>query len=437
MNFEERQGLVREVALAGNCSHPIRLSGDMVNLATGEVEASSLRIACKDRRRVVCPACSYLYKADAWILVSTGLVGGKGTPEIVGSHPRLFVTLTAPSFGPVHTSTRTGACVVARPDVASPGHAPASSLTCFHGRARFCARRHAPDDPLLGRPICHECFDYEGAVLWNAHASRLWNNTIQLIRRSLAEAGGMAQTNLKTVAQVHYLKVAEVQRRGLVHLHVIVRADGTGYVGSDPPAWLTAELLSRVVRRAVGEAAARGLHGRTMKWGKIIDVRDLRAEPTDVTKVASYVAMYSTKTADGSTALARRFHSRRQIESLVDDPHARGLSLTAWDLGRRAELAPLHLRDYAHTFGFTGQLITKSRGYSTTFAALRSARTAHMASQRVADPLEGTFHYDGRGYDDPRASDLAEVFFTMQRELREEAAEVRRMRPDDTGDASL
>ena len=394
-------------------------------------------IACKDRRRIVCPACSYIYKADAWILVASGVNGGKGVPEAVGSHPRLFVTLTAPSFGPVHTITRSGACVVAHPVVVSPNHASTSASTCSHGRARFCAQRHASDDPLLGRPICEKCFDYEGAVLWNAHVSRLWNNTIQLIRRLLAEAGGLAQVNLKIVAQVHYLKVAEVQRRGLVHLHVIVRADGRGEVDSEPPAWLTPELLARVVRRAVGEATARGLNGRIMRWGKILDVQDLRAEPSDVTKVASYVAMYSTKTTDDSMALARRFHSRRQIESLVDDPHARGLVLAAWELGRRAELAMLHLGDHAHTFGFTGQFITKSRGYSTTFAALRSARTAHMASQRVADPLEGTFHYDGRGYDDPRASELAEVFFTMQRELREEAAGARRTRPDDTGDASL
>ena len=72
--------------------------------ATGEVSERDLRVACKDRREVICPACSYLYRADTWILVSTGLVGGKGTPAVVGTHPRLFVTLTAPSFsGAVHT----------------------------------------------------------------------------------------------------------------------------------------------------------------------------------------------------------------------------------------------------------------------------------------------------------------------------------------------
>ena len=48
-----------------------------------------------------------------------------------------------------------------------------------------------------------------------------------------------------------------------------------------------------------------------------------------------------------------------------------------------------------------------------------------MAERRSADPIEGTFLYDGRGYDDPRATELAELFFTMQRELREEALAAR------------
>ena len=87
MNAEERAHLLREVEQAGNCSHPIRLRGETVNLATGEVGESLLRVACKDRRHVVCPSCSYLYKADAWILVSSGLVGGKGIPELGGNPP--------------------------------------------------------------------------------------------------------------------------------------------------------------------------------------------------------------------------------------------------------------------------------------------------------------------------------------------------------------
>ena len=67
MNAEERKNLLYEVNLAGNCSNPIRIKGEMVNLTTGEVGLRSLHVTCKDRRAIICPSCSYLYKADAWI----------------------------------------------------------------------------------------------------------------------------------------------------------------------------------------------------------------------------------------------------------------------------------------------------------------------------------------------------------------------------------
>lgn len=69
--------LVKDVQQAGGCTHPIRLRGEFINTATGEVNERPLLVACKDRRAVLCPSCSYLYKADAWIVVSTGLIGGK------------------------------------------------------------------------------------------------------------------------------------------------------------------------------------------------------------------------------------------------------------------------------------------------------------------------------------------------------------------------
>jgi hypothetical protein len=423
VNATERFSLLREVELSGNCSHPIRLKGEMVNIATGEVGISSLRISCKDRRHVICPSCSYTYKADAWILVSTGLIGGKGTPDDVGSHPRLFVTLTAPSFGAVHTINDHGGCVTRRRSQSDPW---AHGAHCRHQSSRFCAQRHSSSDPQLGRPLCDECFDYEGAVLWNAHSSKLWNNTIQLIRRSVAEAGGVSQTHLARVAQLHYLKVAEMQRRGLIHFHIVLRADGAGAIDASPPPWLTSELLTGIVRTSVGRTVAVRADGRTLHWGKRLDIQDLGATTEDTTKISSYVAKYAIKTTDGTRELAHRFHSRRQIDNLVDNPHAKRLALTSWDLDQRPLLTSLHLRDHAHTFGFTGQLITKSRRYSTTFGALRQARADYMVSRNVGDPVEGTFHYEGRGYDDSRGTEMAEMFFTMQRELREERAEARR-----------
>jgi hypothetical protein len=412
VNAEEASRLVGELQGSSNCSHPIRLRGEFVNTTTGEVTERALRIACKDRREVVCPACSYLYRADTWILVSTGLIGGKGTPIVVGTHPRLFVTLTAPSFGAVHTIRDSGSCVV---------RTRSTKTMCVHRGLTSCSRRHSDDDKDLGRPLCEKCFDYRGAVLWNAHAARLWNNTIQLIRRLMATEGGVGQPNLATVAQLNYLKVAEVQRRGLAHFHCVLRLDGPASVDAEPPPWASVELLERVVRSSVERAQAPEVDGRPVRWGRVYDIQDLALREEEAVKVAAYVAKYAAKTTDGSKELARQFRSRRQIVTLVDDPHLRRLALSAWDLGGEAKYESMRLKEHAHTFGFTGQLITKSRAFSTTFAALRNARTEFMAGERDGDPVEGTFHFEGRGYDDPRLTQLAELFFTFERELKEEA----------------
>ena len=45
----------------------------------------------------------------------------------------------------------------------SAGLCPHGALALVHA----CAT--ATDDPVVGDPLCPECFDYRGAVLWNAH----------------------------------------------------------------------------------------------------------------------------------------------------------------------------------------------------------------------------------------------------------------------------
>ena len=61
-----------------------------------------LLTACGNRRESRCPSCAATYRADAYQLVRAGLDGGKGVPDSIAGHPRLFVTFTAPGFGPVH-----------------------------------------------------------------------------------------------------------------------------------------------------------------------------------------------------------------------------------------------------------------------------------------------------------------------------------------------
>lgn len=418
MDAEERRQMVEEVRLASSCSHPIRLRGQMVDLETGELSRRSLRVACKNRRQVLCPACSSLYKADAWILIAAGMFGGKGIDEEVAEHPKLFVTLTAPSFGAVHGIKRSGGC---RPMGLRGRHD-----RCSHGLPLTCVLEHDASDPVLGTPLCLECFDYRGAVLWNAQASVLFSETLRLLRRRIATAGGIRQNDLAAVARINYLKVAEVQRRGLIHFHAVIRADGPHHAATPPPSWLDAELVAQHLHALIPTVVVQGVAGGEVRWGSQFDVSVLDVADPDRVRVGSYLAKYSVKTTDGSIHFARRFESRSQILALPTDEHRRRLALTAWDLSLEGTLRQLRLRLYAHAFGFTGQLITKSRGFSTTFGHLRADRAAYMARSNSHQVLKETFSYDGRGYDHPRAVELAQVFFSMDQELRAERATARR-----------
>jgi len=102
------------VARVGNCAHPIKLRGstETIDPATGEVLSSYhsadepfgvAYVACGNRRASECLACSRFYAADMFDLIRAGVTGGKTVPESVADHPLVFATLTAPSFGKIHT----------------------------------------------------------------------------------------------------------------------------------------------------------------------------------------------------------------------------------------------------------------------------------------------------------------------------------------------
>ena len=95
---------------------------------------------------------------------------------------------------------------------------------CPHGRRLSCGKRHAEADSCLGRPLCPDCYDYDAAVVWNAHAPELWRRTTIAIRRRLAR---LARGRQLGKLQLPYAKVAEFQARGLVHFHAIFRLDAT------------------------------------------------------------------------------------------------------------------------------------------------------------------------------------------------------------------
>ena len=432
--FERWLDLARST---GWCERPVRLAGTthQIDPGTGEILYSyttaaepdgHLLKACGTRRATVCEPCSATYRADAWHLIAAGLRGGKGVPEDTATHPTLFVTLTAPSFGPVHSQREeSGSGQMCRPRRTPP---------CWHGRPAHCRQTHQPDDALLGEPLCHDCFDYTRAVLWNAHATELWRRTTIGIRRELAKVMGVGSSRFADHARVSYAKVVEYQDRGLVHLHVVIRLDGPTGPADPPPAGLTPErfetaVVSACQRTHFSYPTLEGVTGE-IRWGKQIDVRQVALDSVAPGAVAAYIAKYATKSTDAFGRLDHRLHES-DLALLDVRPHLKRLVTTAWDLGDRTELEHLKLRHWAHTLGFRGHWLTKSRRYSTTLGALRTARAEWSANRRDPTPevpdseAVKEWRYLGRGWDNPGDEWLARTAATAAAETRKLAREAR------------
>ncbi|WP_226487155.1 replication initiator protein RepSA [Streptomyces parvulus] len=380
--FDRWQDQVRRT---GGCADPVHLSGWVIHKdkTTGETlhhystehePGGRLRVACGNRRASRCPSCAWTYAGDTYRLIRAGLAGDedKEIPATVRNHPRVFATLTAPSFGPVHN----------RPD---------------HGRCR-CGTRHASDDSALGTALDLETYDYAGSVLFNNHAGDLWQRFTNRLRREIAARAGLTQRELKECARLSYGKVAEFQKRGAVHFHAVIRIDGAEGPDSAAPSWASTRLLSDAIRAAahhsyttVSVPASGDQPARRFRWGRQLDVRPVKAfgDGSDLTEqaVASYVAKYATKAAENTGTLDRRVGELAELDRHGVPDHARRLITACRDLDG---LYPdRRLWAWAHMLGFRGHFSSKSRRYSTTLGALRQARADFRAVQeREALALE-------------------------------------------------
>ncbi len=150
-----------QIRRTGGCADPVHLSGwvthkdkttgeSLHRYSTAYEPGGRLRIACGNRRASRCPSCAWTYAGDTYHLIRAGLAGDdrRDITAAVRDHPRVFATLTAPSFGPVHNRPDRGTC--------------------------RCGTAHASDSADLGSALDPETYDYAGAVLFNNHAGELW-----------------------------------------------------------------------------------------------------------------------------------------------------------------------------------------------------------------------------------------------------------------------
>jgi hypothetical protein len=371
-------GWLDHVRAAAGCTRPIRLTGSLytVQASTGRIvdehttasmPDGAIYKACGNRRGAVCPPCSRTYQRDAFHVLRSGLVGGKGVPTTVSRHPAVFATLTAPSFGSVHTrAVKRHTCANrkrcdCRPEPCHPRRRddPGAGL-CQHNRPAVCWARHDRADTALRRPLCLDCYDHDHQVVWNITTGQLWHRTKRAAERHLATlcrqrhipyvqvVAPSGKVRVVPPVRLSHGKVAELQTRGAVHFHTLLRLDGvhpsdpTAVV--PPPAGIGLDDLADTVELAATHTAmTTPAHpdrpdGWPIAWGEQLDVRPITLTGTgEVTDslAAGYLAKYATK----STEATGHTSTRLTGDTIGDyaDPdgdHTARLIDACWRIGR-------------------------------------------------------------------------------------------------------
>ena len=185
-------------------------------------------VRCQSRIRSKCPSCAELCRGD-WAAIARS---GVFDDERVKHYRFYLLTLTAPSFGPVHRVPKPGQRV----------------------NGCRCGVTHSAEDVALrGMPLDSGTYDYAGLVEWNRDAGVLWDRT----RRRLRDRWG----------SVEFFIVREWQARGSLHVHALVRiarveAPAPGVLGE---AARTAEAVSKV-------------DGSLVSWGEQGNCQAFRAD---------------------------------------------------------------------------------------------------------------------------------------------------------------
>lgn len=422
-----RAGMGDAEKRARGCTRPVRLHGStaLVDTTTGEIREvygsgqeldGVTYVRCGNRRAAVCPSCSEEYKGDAWHILACGLMGGKGVPAAVAERPCTFVTLTAPSFGPVHRSGRSGLCRPRR-----------AKALCPHGRPLWCHRRHDASDHCVGEPLCVECYDYLAHVVWQFHANELWRRFLIALQRRLATECGLAAAELRDHLKVSFSKVVEFQARAAVHFHAPVRLDGPD--GPDGPPCdlpLTVTDLEAAVAHAATQVSVKStpLPDGTvyeLRFGTQLDTRTIRdtanrerreRRQVHPEQVAAYLAKYLTKATE-DFGLNGTIRSTAHAAAAGATSHALRLIEVAEQIGHTAPGFEILLR-HLGTLGYRGHPISKSRAYSITFGQIRRARRIHRRNPAALAPdadvrqilddvpegfeLVSSWVFDGLGY---------------------------------------
>jgi hypothetical protein len=245
-------------------------------------------------------------------------------------------------------------------------------------------------------------------VLFNAGVSELWRRTTIYALRALGSLLGMSAREAARRLRLSYVKVVEFQRRGSVHLHALVRADVRDDEFGPAPDGIDVDMVAGALHIAARKVSSPrpGSDGEgRMAWGEQLDATVVTEAENGRRRAAAYLAKYATKGSDDHGVLDHRLRSGVPRDGRLPD-HLRMLVARAWELAERQDVEGLRLRQWAHTCGFRGHFLTKSRCYSTTFGELRAERQRWLLAQRrlESEVLEAEeievreWTFDGSGY---------------------------------------
>jgi hypothetical protein len=318
--------------------------------------------------------------------------GHHNIPTTIAQHPQVFATLTAPSYGPVH-----GAAGRVCHDHTNIG----GYRRCEHGKPLWCSRTHEAGGAAMGEPLCADCYDYTGHVLFTWHLPELWRRFTITLRRHLAATLRAAGTDPDTV-RVNFVKVVEMQARAIPHIHALIRLDPTTSGGdNDTSDWESP--ISPTDLAALIQQTARSVtlsvdddttgESRVLRFGTQFDTQPIvsqldiadrpPAQPDPPTggvpgrRVAGYLAKYVTKSLADFGISVRRISTAAISELDVSD-HVRAILST---IAQFAETGAAGIGKWLHTLGYRGHITTKSRRYSTTMGALRTQRAQWNSNQ--------------------------------------------------------
>jgi hypothetical protein len=236
---------------------------------------------------------------------------------------------------------------------------------------------------------------------------------------------------------VSFVKVAEFQRRGVVHFHALIRLDGPGEDYQPPQTSIDVTALAETIRQAAAQvrliAEMPDGPDLVLRFGTQLDTQTINGGPTDELTpehAARYIAKYATKSVEDFGLGERRITP--EALALLDVPsHVERLVRTAWQLGEHDVYEGL--RRWVHMLGFRGHFASKSRRYSTTLGAIRRERRTYrqrQAAEHVRELLDeettlvvSHWEFLGTGYMTSGDAALALSAAARAREQRQAARE--------------